>query len=759
MATRNRLWVGGVGVCVLCGLAAGQVRLEGQSTRVKVEGRFAVTTVDMEFSNADAEAAEAVVDFGLNPSAALFDLELWINDEPQRGEIVETDRAREVFDEYRRQPPPIEPDPPAATSSRGRRGDTTSIRTVRDPALLESRGGGRWQLRVFPVLPGQPSRVRFRYAEVLSGVDGWIRYRGPDWDVEGLGDAELPRRLSVTGRVEAGGGVGEFIAGGGLQAERARGKVWIRGGLSGRRSVPDVSFAYRPLQPQPHVIRFDDEQGRPRVLTVLDELPDAMAQLLGDRRHLVVVLDRSGAPEQVARRRVQAMAALAELDEGDTFSIVAVGGGIECLPGGLLKATRQNIEAAGRFVAGLQASDSSASDEARFVARLIQPATPLQPTGVLVVAGDGARAAWRAAVADAPAVPDDEGKFGLSGLKQPRLPISMVQRVVAEGEWSIDDAAERWSVKDHLLRDARMVEADPSAVLAIGALGSGVVAQAGDVQRPWEVMLARGGRTVASGWRIQPGVAVEVSADQARCAALVDAVMRCNALWDRAGRPRQAEALPADLVALVRHYRIACDAMSMLVLENDEEYRRHQIPRRADLAAAETAGDAAQPVRQALLRGDADEARRQMIGLHGPRRLLLQEVARQVEQLASAAPPIKAPEGAVPLQQPAELWGSDGRIAAWAPGLVRTLASGQVPPILRVAEATAGGRRFLYLRGLWVDVTIAAGDRVDVLPLASRAPEDEPPAGLDLGRLAQLGPSVLVRGEPGRTLLLQRAEP
>ncbi len=76
---------------------------------------------------------------------------MWINGELVEADVVEKERAREIYE--------------------------TILRERRDPGLLEWAGGNLFKARVFPITPNAEKRVKITYTQVLPLRKGVFRYR------------------------------------------------------------------------------------------------------------------------------------------------------------------------------------------------------------------------------------------------------------------------------------------------------------------------------------------------------------------------------------------------------------------------------------------------------------------------------------------------------------------------------------------------------------------------------------------------------
>jgi Ca-activated chloride channel family protein len=120
---------------------------------VTITGQVATTRVDQVFVNDNPWAAEGTYIFPLPEGAAVSDFVMWVDGEPVRGEILEADEAREIYNDI--------------------------VRRMRDPALLEYVDRRALKASVFPIPPGEERKIELEYGQVLPLDDGLVHYVYP----------------------------------------------------------------------------------------------------------------------------------------------------------------------------------------------------------------------------------------------------------------------------------------------------------------------------------------------------------------------------------------------------------------------------------------------------------------------------------------------------------------------------------------------------------------------------------------------------
>ncbi|MGE0191888.1 MAG: VIT domain-containing protein [Planctomycetota bacterium] len=120
---------------------------------VEVRDQLARTTIEQVFRNATDVRTEGTFRFPLPAGASISGFAMWIGDEMVEADIVERQRARQIYEDI--------------------------LRRKKDPGLLEWEGGNLFQARVFPIEARSTKRVRVRYTQVLPLQGQAYRYRVP----------------------------------------------------------------------------------------------------------------------------------------------------------------------------------------------------------------------------------------------------------------------------------------------------------------------------------------------------------------------------------------------------------------------------------------------------------------------------------------------------------------------------------------------------------------------------------------------------
>lgn len=118
--------------------------------KVEIRDQIARTTIEESFVNHTKETLEGVFHFPLPQDASISGFGMWINDELIEADVVEKQRAREIYE--------------------------TILREKRDPGLLEWTGGNIFKARVYPIPGRSEKRIKIVYTQVLPIRGNRYRY-------------------------------------------------------------------------------------------------------------------------------------------------------------------------------------------------------------------------------------------------------------------------------------------------------------------------------------------------------------------------------------------------------------------------------------------------------------------------------------------------------------------------------------------------------------------------------------------------------
>ncbi len=310
------------------------------AVHVTVTGRIAQVEVKEWFRNDGGILGEGDYVYPLPGEAVFSNFSLFQGDQELRGETMNADDARAIYEEI--------------------------VRKKRDPALIELVGHGMIRARVFPIEPGDTRKITLRYTQVMNRAGDALQFR--------------------------------YAAG----SRRSATLVPLRDGVPVRRTTDSapLSFlltaedgeAFRdPFSPT-HRVRVDREDGTLRVrpesdltgnfalflplerglvgMTVVTHKPSSepgyfMLTLSPgnpeggiEPRDITVVVDVSGSMsgEKLEQGKAAMRQLLGSLDERDRFRLIAFSNTVRTQSEGWVQASRRNIREARRWVDGLRAN-------------------------------------------------------------------------------------------------------------------------------------------------------------------------------------------------------------------------------------------------------------------------------------------------------------------------------------------------------------------------------------------------------------------
>jgi hypothetical protein len=117
---------------------------------VDIRDQIARTVIEESFVNHTDEVLEGVFYFPLPQDASISGFGMWINGELVEADVVEKQRAREIYE--------------------------TILREKRDPGLLEWSGGNLFKARVYPIQANSEKKIKISYTQVLPMKGSEYRY-------------------------------------------------------------------------------------------------------------------------------------------------------------------------------------------------------------------------------------------------------------------------------------------------------------------------------------------------------------------------------------------------------------------------------------------------------------------------------------------------------------------------------------------------------------------------------------------------------
>jgi Ca-activated chloride channel family protein len=132
----------GAGLLIADGGFGGVLEVKEHNVQVTINNGVAVTKVMQIFHNTEKRQVEALYTFPVPKGASVANFSMWINGKEMVGEVLEKQRAREIYNSYKQ--------------------------VRRDPGLLEQTDFRTFDMRIFPIGPDADQKVEITYYQELD---------------------------------------------------------------------------------------------------------------------------------------------------------------------------------------------------------------------------------------------------------------------------------------------------------------------------------------------------------------------------------------------------------------------------------------------------------------------------------------------------------------------------------------------------------------------------------------------------------------
>ena len=336
--------------------------LKHTAVNARIEGYISTVNVRQEFTNPFDEKIEAVYLFPLPEKAAVSEFLMIIGDRKIRGILREKEEAEAIYREARSQ------------------GYQASLLVQHRPNVFEQK--------VANIEPGKSIEVDIQYFHTLAYNDGWYSFVfptvvGPRYNPPGHRDPIVPvargsvrsetstttvaylrpgersaHDISISVEIDAGVAIEALKSTHEIVASRAT-PATASVSLASRATIPNrdfvLSFQVAGNTVKSNLMTYRDPESGQGYFTLMLYPPSDHTSLARRSMEMVFVIDCSGSmngrPLEQAKNAVSA--ALDQLQEGDTFQIIRFSENSTQLGRAPLPATRQNLQLARRYLAGL----------------------------------------------------------------------------------------------------------------------------------------------------------------------------------------------------------------------------------------------------------------------------------------------------------------------------------------------------------------------------------------------------------------------
>jgi len=334
------------GMLIPTDTSMGPLGIKYQRVSAEIIDGAAVTKVEQVFVNSSPRQLEAHYVFPLPKGAALQDFYLWINGKKTKGEVLEKQKATEIYEGI--------------------------VRRLQDPGLLEYIDTDAFRARVFPVPANGEQRIELTFSQVLGFAGGLYQYHYPlgagsrgapkltvkqDFTFSATIKSKTPLRsiYSPTHRI----GVSrkndsEAVAG----LEMGPGTD-ISKDLDLFYTVSDKAVGLTILSHRP-----DNEQPGFFMALISPKTETRAEEVIAKR--ITFVMDTSGSMmgDRIKLARDSLKYCVQKLNPKDEFNVIRFSTDVEALFEKPQLASEENVKKALGFVSGLEAIGGTAIDEA-----------------------------------------------------------------------------------------------------------------------------------------------------------------------------------------------------------------------------------------------------------------------------------------------------------------------------------------------------------------------------------------------------------
>jgi Ca-activated chloride channel family protein len=141
------------GLLIAEGGFGGVLEIIEHDVSVTINNGVAVIEITQVFRNTEKRQVEALYTFPVPKGASVSNFSMWINGQEMIGEVLEKERAREIYNSYKQK--------------------------KRDPGLLEQTDYKTFEMRIFPIGAGAEQRVQIAYYQELDFDNDWTTFVYP----------------------------------------------------------------------------------------------------------------------------------------------------------------------------------------------------------------------------------------------------------------------------------------------------------------------------------------------------------------------------------------------------------------------------------------------------------------------------------------------------------------------------------------------------------------------------------------------------
>ncbi|MEW6355872.1 MAG: VIT domain-containing protein [Planctomycetota bacterium] len=313
-----------------------------QRVNIAVKDQVATTNVEQVFQNSVPQDLEATYIFPLPENASIQDFAMYINGKRMSGELVEKDKARQIYEEI--------------------------VRRMKDPGILEYMGSNLFRIRVYPVPRMGTQKIELTYSEVLKMDGGACKYVYP-LKTSGAA-AQTLEDFSVALNLESKTPLRTIYSPSHQVGVSKKSDHLAVVGFEQNRSILDRDFVlYYTVSEKDIGInlvahRVGDEEGY-FMLMISPSAEIDESQVLP--KDVCFVVDTSGSMQEndkIEQAKNALKYCVQNLGPQDTFNIIRFSTDVDQMSNGTLPATKENVHKALAFIEGFRAAGGTCISDA-----------------------------------------------------------------------------------------------------------------------------------------------------------------------------------------------------------------------------------------------------------------------------------------------------------------------------------------------------------------------------------------------------------
>ncbi len=307
---------------------------------VKIVNQTAKTTIDQVFINNYSRDIEGIFIFPLPEDAALSEFSMYVGDKEVKGEILDKDKARRIYEDI--------------------------VRKLKDPALLEYIGRNMFRARVYPIPAHGEKRIKLSYTEILKAEKNLIKYVYP-LNTERFSFHPI-KEVTISVKIESKFPIANVYSPSHKVSIRKEGKNVVRVSFEGKNIKPDKDFVLYYSVSRDEIglsfTNYESQDGNYFMLLASPSYVKKKEKLLN--KNLIFVLDSSGSMsgKKIKQAKEAVRFIINHLHEKDKFSLIDFDDGVNLFSSELLIANPKNKEKALKFVEEIEDSGGTNINEA-----------------------------------------------------------------------------------------------------------------------------------------------------------------------------------------------------------------------------------------------------------------------------------------------------------------------------------------------------------------------------------------------------------